>query len=346
LMKQNEGAARDTLAPDESLIFAAPESVRGLRTAVVLTAYTAGQAQAGLPKDFAALAAHSRTALAVNPSPLIQSLLAMTDSARAPADTNAALARSSAAHPTVDRALTLLWLHKAMGGAMGAHDAAATAPALQDKGWKRATTPTGASIWQWTGEALPAALDAGAARPELSALVSYRSREEQAGRLPVTIERALYRLDPAPSADEDGNFAARRVKAGEAVDGNALYLDEVVLTPAGRSAMRYGLLEVPLPPGASVEATSWGIRISGLPGEKKDSEPQPFARAASWETGELGYHQPIPLLDGRVVLRQLVRFALPGAFVMPPVRYFRMYQPEQKAYEGGRSDHATTWSIR
>ncbi|MDR3100095.1 MAG: alpha-2-macroglobulin family protein [Paraburkholderia sp.] len=336
---------------EDSLVFAAPDSPRGLQAAVVLTAWTARAANASLPEGFDALAARARASLVTDPTPLIQSLLAMAGDAGTPVDANAVLAQSSATYPTVDRALTLLWLRKAMAGSR-AGDAAQPLPALQGNGWARTTTPTGATLWKWTGTALPTSLDVSGARPDVSALVSYRSRAAQASRLPVKVERTFYRLDPiAPSSDAEkqaGRFAfeAHRMKAGDAVDSNALYVDEVTLTPQDKAALHYGLLDVPLPPGGSVEATSWGVSIAGLPGAGEGgSGPQPFARKAGYEMGELGYHQPVPLLDRPVVLRQLVRFALPGTFSMPPARYFRMYQPEQKAYEGGRSDHMVTLRI-
>lgn len=360
LIDQNARAARNAWPLEDSLVFAAPDSARGLQVAVVLTAWSAHQANASLPAGFDALAARARAALAVNPSPLAQSLLAMT--ARAPVNVNAVLEQSSASYPTVDRALTLLWLRKAMGGMVGAHDRQTLpSPVLQGNGWKRASTPTGASLWEWVGAGLPATLDVGGVHSSVSALVSYRSRAVEDSRLPVKIERTLYRLDaikPANNAGKgegsersEGNegrstFEAHRVRAGETIDSNALYVDEITLTPTGHSAMQYGLLDVALPPGGSVEATSWGVRISGLPGEDEGKGPQPFARAASWEMGELSYHQPVLLLDRPVALRQLVRFALPGAFTLPPARYFRMYQPEQKAYEGGRSNRMVTWRIQ
>ncbi|WP_415914495.1 alpha-2-macroglobulin family protein [Paraburkholderia sp. J67] len=336
---------------EDSLVFAAPDSPRGREAAVVLTAYTARATNASLPEGFDALAARARAALMTNPTPLIQSLLAMAGDAGTPVDANAVLSQSSASYPTVDRALTLLWLRKAMAGSRSG-DAVQPLPALQGSGWTRTTTPTGASLWKWTGPALPTSLDVGAERPDVAALVSYRSRAAQESRLPVKIERTFYRLDPiAPKSDADKQeghftFEAHRVKAGDAIDSNALYVDEVTLTPQDKSALHYGLLDVPLPPGGSVEATSWGVSIDGLPGVGEGgSGPQPFARAASYEMGDLSYHQPVPLLDRPVALRQLVRFALPGTFTMPPARYFRMYQPEQKAYEGGRSDRMVTLRI-
>jgi uncharacterized protein YfaS (alpha-2-macroglobulin family) len=330
----------------DSLVFADPDSARGLQAAVVLTAETARASNASLPDGFAWLAARARAALTPDPTPLIQSLLAMTGGAASAADASAALAQSSAAYPTVDRALTLLWLRQAMAGAR-AHDGAAALPALQGDGWTRAATPTGATVWQWSGNALPTAIDVGDAQPGVSALVSFNSRAVQDSQLPVKVKRALYRLDATGAPDKDGQqFTAHRLVAGDAIDGNALYVDEVTLTPQDKTALHYGVLDVPLPPGGSVEASTWGLRIAGLPGADKGGQPQPLARAASYQMGDLSYHQPVPLLDRPVALRQLVRFALPGAFTLPPARYWRMYQPEQKAYQGGRSDRMVTLRIQ
>jgi uncharacterized protein YfaS (alpha-2-macroglobulin family) len=279
-------------------------------------------------------------------------------------DASALLAKSSADYPTLDRALTLLWVRKALGG----DTAPASLPSLQGAGWMRTATPTGAALWKWTGAArsdagaaggLPVTLDAGAARTDVNALVSFRSHTSEDSRLNITVERRFYKLEPLDVKVEpkkaDGAarqlgraaFSARLVKPGDAIDSNALYVDEVKLTPRAGNAYHYGLLEVPLPPGGDVEATSWGVSIDGLPGEKDDAKgPQPFARAASYEMGELAYHQPVPLLDRPVTLRQLVRFALPGTFALPAARYFRMYQPDAKAFEGGKSDRVTTLRIQ
>jgi hypothetical protein len=178
--------------------------------------------------------------------------------------------------------------------------------------------------------------------------------------LNIAIERRFYKLEPVAivvdpkkkdvSAESQlgrATFKARRLEPGDAIDSNALYVDEITLTPRSGNAYHYGLLDVPLPPGGDVEATSWGVSIDGLPGAKDGaSGPQPFQRVASYEMGELAYHQPVPLLDRPVTLRQLVRFALPGTFALPPARYFRMYQPDAKAFAGGKSDRVTTLRIQ
>jgi uncharacterized protein YfaS (alpha-2-macroglobulin family) len=94
------------------------------------------------------------------------------------------------------------------------------------------------------------------------------------------------------------------------------------------------LLEVPLPPGGDVEASTWGLTITGLSGAGEDARPQRApVRQVQHEMGEMSYRQPVASLDHPQVYRQLVRFSLPGTFSLPPARYFRMYQPEAKALE-------------
>jgi len=305
-------AGNPTYAASDSIVFAQADSPRGKQMATLLVANMARATGAQVPDGFDAAAGAARAALANDPAPLVQSLLAMSGDG-AGVDPSALLAKSSADYPTLDRALTLLWLRKTLGGDAAAGSAAAL-PSLQGAGWTRAATPTGTPSWKWTGAGLPATLDAGAARPDINAIVSFRSRASEESRLNITVARRFYKLEPrevkahpkkqgaAESTLGRSAFTARLVKAGDAIDSNALYVDEVALTPRSGNAYHYGLLDVPLPPGGSVEATSWGVSVEGLPGDKEgESGPQPFARAASYEMGELSYHQPVPLLDRPVV---------------------------------------------
>lgn len=52
------------------------------------------------------------------------------------------------------------------------------------------------------------------------------------------------------------------------------------------------------------------------------------------EPGQLCYSIPIDVLDRPTTIRHLVRFSQKGKFTLPPIRFYRMYQPEQKAFEG------------
>lgn len=88
-----------------------------------------------------------------------------------------------------------------------------------------------------------------------------------------------------------------------------------------------------LPPGASVEPSTLGIQVAGLDGNET---PVSFNRAR-YEEGELSYRLPVPELNGPLTVRQLLRFAERGRFNLPASRYFRMYQPADKAFtEGGQ----------
>lgn len=80
----------------------------------------------------------------------------------------------------------------------------------------------------------------------------------QQSNIPVTVERQLYRLIPG---EEEMSFILQPVTSNE-IDSDALYLDEITLTSEQDAVLRYGQVEVPLPPGADVERTTWGISVN------------------------------------------------------------------------------------
>ncbi|MNN41425.1 hypothetical protein D3C81_1555440 [compost metagenome] len=112
------------------------------------------------------------------------------------------------------------------------------------------------------------------------------------------------------------------------ISSDDLYLDEVTLTTEQAQALRYGMLEVPLPPGADVERTTWGIQVSGL----GTTEAAPLEKARH-EPGQLLYAVPVDTLAGELRVRHLLRFSQKGQFNLPPARYVRLYAPEEQALE-------------
>jgi uncharacterized protein YfaS (alpha-2-macroglobulin family) len=88
-----------------------------------------------------------------------------------------------------------------------------------------------------------------------------------------------------------------------------------------------------LPPGATVEATTWGIKLAG------GKEAVALERARHVERRD-GYAVPIELLERELKVRHLLRFAQKGSYRLPPARFYRMYQPEQVAQE--RADKAVS----
>lgn len=264
-----------------------------------------------------------------------------------------ALAALGAGYPTLDRALALAWWHKALGGTPRP---GASLPAPKGS-WQASGNPLGAPTWRWRGKDQPGSIEL--ATPPSAALtgfVRYRSAEAEKGKLPVTIERKLFRMvaaSPAPARPSNERPANERAAprntqpaSSDAIEftlepvkddglrANELYLEEVRLSANG-IAPRFGLLEVPLPPGADVERGTWGIRVKNLTG---NGEVLPIERARH-QPGELAYAVPVDELGGEKVIRHLLRFGNRGSFVLPPARFYRMYQPEEKAFEGGGPRH-------
>jgi uncharacterized protein YfaS (alpha-2-macroglobulin family) len=88
------------------------------------------------------------------------------------------------------------------------------------------------------------------------------------------------------------------------------------------------MLEVPLPPGADVERTTWGIKLMG----KSGTEPSALEKAR-FEPGQMAYAIPVDALSGELRLRHLVRFSQKGQFNLPPVRFTQVYAPQHQAQE-------------
>lgn len=316
------GVGDDSSLPEDgtaSLVMAAPDSALGLAVARLLGAQLAAELKVNAPEVFTAQLAQAREVLAASRQPFAEAVRLRL----APADQGgvvALLQRLAAEQSTLERALALTWLR---GAVAQAAPGAAPSPGA---GWQVGEGASGERYWQWQGQVPPTALElpADLTRP-LAAALSFSSAQADPGNLPVTISRRLLRLVPGDKA-----FSFRVEPVGDgAISSDELYLDEVTLAAEAQRPLRYGLLEVPLPPGADVERTTWGIQLSGL----GSAEAAPLEKARH-EPGQLLYAVPVDSLEGKLVLRHLVRFSQKGQFNLPPARYQRMYAPQDQALEG------------
>lgn len=232
------------------------------------------------------------------------------------------LASIRAEMPTLERAMALAWVDQALQGRV---DAGLEPDPVLPAPWVAKGSGTGRRTWRWTGAGAPPKelRLPSTAGPAMDAVVQFESAVTDKDALPVRITRTLYRVT---KTGEDA-FALTAVDAKTPLSTGDLYLDEVVLEP-GRTRVRYGLVEVPLPPGASVESTTWGIRVPS-----KSSEPEALERARH-QAMPYGYAVPVEPLAERTVLRHLVRFSQKGQYVLPATRLQRMYAPSPAAYEG------------
>ena len=315
--------------------------------ALVLAVY-ASDAAATAPQKAAADAAAARLALVE--APLVQSLLILTRRVDA-LQAAAVLTRVRADVPTFDRAQTLLWLQQALGRKP---EAGVDLPELGAP-WLRRVSASGQVAWELpAGAPLPTTLALPANARAAWAFVSFESSEAQAPALAVRVERALWKVvtqapplataKVASSAASGGRAAAasaasstasdgrldvklERVAPGAALDSNALYLDEVSVT--ADKNLRWAVVDVALPPGAAVEASTWGLDLDVA------GRSQPLERARHQDTAQ-GYAVPFEALAAGTTstVRHLVRFSQRGTFKLPPTRLHRMYEPEAKAFDG------------
>lgn len=333
-----------------SVVLTQDDNAVGTAMSMLLADYVVRQTRGKAANDVASL---SRAALRVHQAglPLGEALLILTGR-RAVVDSAHVLESVRAESPTIDRALTLLWTYRALSrdrtGAPGAMLQGTQTPVKLGAPWRSAETMTGQRVYRWpAATALPTSIKLAAApTPGLTAVAQFESRERETTQLPVQVERRLYRLvavalakaAPAKSGDADAgepttpqdasHYTLELLPAHTPLKTDEVYLDEIVLKRGAGAPMRYGVVEVPLPPGATADRTTWGIQVQ-FPG----SQSPEAMEQARYEQTPYGYAVPVDALDGTLVIRHLVRAAQTGKFMLPPVRYYRMYQPEHKAFE-------------
>lgn len=309
------GPVRATAA-GSMLLDTAPDSRDPM--ALALLALVARQNGVELPAPLQAQVDEAWTAVGASTAPLAQALQMLAG--RLPASqADAVLGAVRAETPSLDRALTLVWVRKALGGAARSDAAAGVAP---EGPWQ--AVPGRQGTWRWTGgKTPPTELRLATPAPDNTvAVIQYTSHAAQAPALPVRVARRLLRLERGK-----GGYVAEPVAAGEALRTDALYLDEITLHPAKGKQHRFGLLEVALPPGASVESSTWGIALKH--GDKFED-----LEGARHVERQGGYTVPVDRLAEPVTVRHLLRFSQKGRYVLPPARFQRVYQPDQKAFEG------------
>lgn len=309
------------VADTDSPVFASVDSLSGQQMTTLLIAHLHERRKMPVPPKLAQAAKTAQQALQGNPNPFVQALLARSLNLKISADI---LQNVSSTMPTLERAMTLVWWQQTNGGLPSAKPIAAKLGA----GWKEVRTASGSREWQWVGTGVPDRVSFSEAPAEAgSVILRYDSTAPEASRLPVDVARTLYRLVPA--GKEALQFRLEEVRHGTALRSDQLYLDEVRVANKAAQPMRYGLLEVPLPPGGEVENSSWGITLIGLDGDK---QPQAL-KAQMHEGNALGYQVPMDTVEGTVVSRQLLRFGARGQFAVPGARFWRMYEPSLKAFE-------------
>lgn len=331
----SDGGKREQ-PPGGSPFLVAPDTTAARAMALVLLDDLVWRSQSVSDMSLHGAAGITATTLADGGSPAAQALWLMhqhhTGAAAQPEDVRRVLQQLALQSATTfDRALALIWARQALGTDMGVAGAASPAP-IPVSPWRSRPDAAVAGRYYWANtQQQPTQLAFNRPVPAgWSAVVTYQSAARvPTEKLPVTIDRSLYRLEAAAKA---GEYSTIRVQPGDSLDTDALYLDSLYLS--GNTSVRYALLEVPLPPGAEVEATTWGVALSGQ-AAKSDAQPMERARQVPMRAG---YAVPFDSLSAEelkkgVKVRHLVRFAQKGRFGVPAARLYSMYQPHRMAVE-------------
>jgi uncharacterized protein YfaS (alpha-2-macroglobulin family) len=220
--------------------------------------------------------------------------------------------------PTIDKALALSMIEQALNRNIGVKPAVADAEI--GKGWVRvpkAAVPT----FRWSNtQAFTNSVSLPAVKGAI-AEVAYEQPEDFNSTLDVDVSRSLYHLELDDS--DEGSMSATPVAPGEKLDSRSLYIDEVTVSSSKKGG-RFGLIEVPLPPGGEVDGTTWGLSFGDFHANFQTARPS---------SSGLGYAVALPSLSQAVRVHQLVRFPSAGKFKLPPVKVFKMYRPSERAYE-------------
>lgn len=339
------------LPEGESVMLAAPDSDAGHALALVLYRDIARRQHTPLTPAMDKRAVAAAEALATSGNAMLAAMpLALATHTDAN-DIRPVLQHISRNWPTMERALLLTWLSHASVVAHTANNANALSLAGP---WTRQATATG-SLWHFIGRDVPAQiqLDRASSAP-VPLRISYQSATTDSKHLPIDVKRTLYELVPS---SEPGMFDA--IVAHGPLNAEALYVDQVTLTSHMDTPMRYGLLQVPLPPGSEIVPQRYGFGINDLKVVDRNRDeyqpldvngnPMPSAMpvlgSEKAQVFETYYADPIETLaaNGKITVRHLIRFAQPGRFQLPPTRYYRMYQPDASAVS---APDATPWTVQ
>ncbi|MDD5118335.1 MAG: alpha-2-macroglobulin family protein [Sulfuricurvum sp.] len=239
--------------------------------------------------------------------------------------------------PTIDRAVTLLWVYRAL-------EKEGISPLLTrsnqtitpDNSWKSTHTFSGQNVYYWAKTAIPASIHlSDIPKSAFTAVIRYDSAETGKSTLPVQVERRFYRLNKFNAESNDSintngsaQYDLEPMGKNSQFDTNELYLDQITITSHSSTPLHFGIVEAALPPGMSADSATWGVNIRYPGGESYGT-----LEKARFDLSVQGYSVPVDTLEGTTVIRHLIRPAQTGTFLLPPARYYKMYQPDQKAFE-------------
>lgn len=309
--------------------------------AIVLTVEVLKQTHGKINPALTPKMADAIQKLKQSPSPLGRALLLLNGSLLI-TNADSVLDEVREESATIDRAVTLLWVYRALqkNRPFNPIESKVKTSIKPASPWQSYSTLASQNAYFWTQSTPPASLVLNAVpKTPMSAIVKFESAETAKSTIPVKIERKIYRLaktkvqiDTNGSVTSDEGAGAQYdlilLAPDETMDTNQVYLDEIILSARTASPIRYALVEAALPPGTSADTGTWGINV-----RYPHNENYQALEKARFDLSTQGYTVPVDYLKSKIRIRHLIRPAQRGTFKIPPVRFFKMYQPDQKAFE-------------
>jgi uncharacterized protein YfaS (alpha-2-macroglobulin family) len=329
----------------------------------VMTAHLLKTTSQTMPSGASEQVSAAASRLSAINAPQVRALLHYTGQAKSDIDVVMNdLGSIGGAHATIDRSLSLTWLdadNKVSSSVNVTEPVVATTPIAANASTEAAPEPvaplapvatpvvqkasvmtlpapwlstrgaSGLNRFLWpSAQALPKSVAWSGTDGRL--LLNYESGEPPApsSALPATLTRQLYLLKP----NSDGGFTKSEVDEGGVLSSDALYVEE--LTIDAKKSLSYVLIEAPLPAGASVEPSTWGMKIEGDTDDKGETLVSlPAARFQAF-TGR--YAVPVGEVSGKMTLKHLLRFSQRGKYSLPPARAYNMYRPDAVVTSGDK----------
>lgn len=345
------------LEADDSLPLGPSDSEQAYAFALILAQHTSAT---NLPGIDAGALTYAQAILKASTAPLARALLVLNGTDE-PGQAEKLLTQMAAHSATLDRAVALVWLYRRGD----TKNIGATVQASLDAPWISRPSLFGQASYRLPEGSVPPktlVLKAGA-EAGVSAIINYEVPETRRGTLGVALTRQLYRLklESRTQAEESKDteaknsgasssgknraaapeFASRSslfklvpVAEGEPLSSTDLYLEQIELRGDGKRSFQQGLVQVGLPPGASMEPSTWGLAVQ-FP---ERTEPVPVNRAVA-EASTGGYVVPVQLLsDKPLTFTHLLRFSQKGSYSLPRARFHLMYQPGEVAHEQAKDN--------
>jgi uncharacterized protein YfaS (alpha-2-macroglobulin family) len=236
-------------------------------------------------------------------------------------------------YSTADRSLALILMHESLGKIkLDNSQLKLTGPV------KKIKSIYGLDSWQITGKESAEVNLTTSVDSETEFRLYYDTYKKDKHELAVKITRNIYSLEK-----RENKYISSIIDLKSGVNTEGKFIDEIIIEPDSTNKdarFDYGMIEIPLPPGASVESNLGKIEVIKITesGSDETVEIDEVSRP-----GSLKYKIPVKELTERKVFRHVIQFSAKGKYKMPMARFFKMYTPDKKAYRA--NNEPAIWEL-